>query len=262
MLDRLKKNIPFFLLGRSFAQVASTYLAIAKDGVVDHDTMDASILVGLYDLVLKVVAGTCAKLKLDTGIGTCLCGPLGVLGSSGILVGKEPDQLGTDVAGLDCVLELLSVVSKVEGRRTNKNEIQVDNSQHSDGLSFLLELGRCLWNHSFTCRRLRCLEREQPCRTLCMRMYVGWGNEWGGVGWEWRFEEDEIKELRRKEKKKTGKLIASPLADSKFFCGVLPNSDSSYQKNKLLSCVLCSCPHSDPRTERLIDDGERGKTLH
>lgn len=37
------------------------------------------------------------------------------------------------------------------------------------------------------------------------------GNEWGGVGWEWRFEEDEIKELRRKEKKKTGKLIASLL---------------------------------------------------
>lgn len=137
--------------------------------------MDASILVGLNDLVLKVDAGTCAKLKFDTGLGTRLCGPLGVLGSSGILVGKESDKLGTDVAGFDYVLELLSVVSKVEGRRTNKNEIQVDNSQYSDGLSFLLELGRFLWNHSFTCRRLRCLEREQPCRTLCMRMYVGWG---------------------------------------------------------------------------------------
>lgn len=91
------------------------YLAIAKDGVVDHDTMDASILVGLNDLVLEVVAGTCAKLKLDAGLGTGLCGPLGVLGSSGILVGKESDQLGADVTSLDCVLELLSVTSKVEG---------------------------------------------------------------------------------------------------------------------------------------------------
>lgn len=91
------------------------YLAIAEDGVVDHDAMDASILVGLYDFVLKVIAGTCTKLKLDAGLSTSLCGPFGVLGSSGVFVGKESNQLGTDVAGLDRVLELLSVVSEVEG---------------------------------------------------------------------------------------------------------------------------------------------------
>jgi hypothetical protein len=71
--------------------------------------VDASILVSFDNLVLEIVSGALSELKLDTRLGTGLCGPLGILGRSGILVSKESDQLGADVAGLDRVLQLLSI---------------------------------------------------------------------------------------------------------------------------------------------------------
>lgn len=89
------------------------YLAISKDRVVDHDSIDAGILVSLDDLVLKIVTGALAKLKLDTGLGTGLCSPLGVLCGSRVVVGKESNQLRADVASLEGVLELLSVVQAI-----------------------------------------------------------------------------------------------------------------------------------------------------
>lgn len=70
-----------------------------------------------------------------------------------------------------------------------------------DGLSFVLALVLVsLDSISFTCRRPRCLEREQPCRTFCMRMYVG-GMSGEAVG-NGALNEDEIKELRKEENQK------------------------------------------------------------
>jgi len=91
-----------------FLQPSDLYLAITKNGVVDHDSVHSSVLVGLDDLVLEIVSGASSELKLDTGLSAGLCSPLGILCGGGILVGEETDQLWADVAALDRVLELLS----------------------------------------------------------------------------------------------------------------------------------------------------------
>lgn len=100
--DREGKCTPF--------SVIDHYLAISKDGVVDHDSMDASILVSLNNLVLEIVSGALAKLELDTSLGTGLCGPLCVFCGSRVIVGKEANQLGANAASFDGVLEFLSVI--------------------------------------------------------------------------------------------------------------------------------------------------------
>ena len=70
--------------------------------------MDTRILVCLDDLVLQVVSGALSELKLDTGLSTGLCSPLGVLYGSRIIIGQESNELWVDVAALDSILELLS----------------------------------------------------------------------------------------------------------------------------------------------------------
>lgn len=87
-----------------------SYLTISKDGVVDHDSMNTSILVGLDDLVLEIVSRALSELKLDAGLSASLRSPLGILGCSRVLVGKEADQLGADVESLDRVLQLFSII--------------------------------------------------------------------------------------------------------------------------------------------------------
>jgi len=87
----------------------NAYLAISKNRVVDHDSINASVLVSLDDLVLEIISRALSELKLDAALSAGLCGPLGILGSGGILVGKEADKLGANVASLDGFLKLLSI---------------------------------------------------------------------------------------------------------------------------------------------------------
>lgn len=72
--------------------------------------MNTSILVGLDNLILEIVSRTLSELKLDARLGAGLRGPLGILGCSRVLVGKEADQLGADVTSLDRVLQLFSII--------------------------------------------------------------------------------------------------------------------------------------------------------
>lgn len=84
-------------------------LAISKDRVVDHDTMDILILIGLHDLDLQLVSGALPQLKLDAGLLASLGCPLGILYGGGVVVCKEPNELWVDLALSDGFLELVSV---------------------------------------------------------------------------------------------------------------------------------------------------------
>jgi hypothetical protein len=66
-----------------------THLLASENRVVDHDTIDSGIFIGFIDLLFKVLLVDLSKLKFHTCFGTCLCSPLGILYSSGILVSEK-----------------------------------------------------------------------------------------------------------------------------------------------------------------------------